>query len=163
MTPRALPVLLAAALAGCAANSAGGPGVPVREVGRSAYCNTPDEMPRAQILSGAAAVGAWQSARGVELVPAASIRDRPHILVELGPRPTGGYHLALEPVASIVDGRLAVVATLHSPPAGAMVSQAITSPCVLGELAPGPYHGVEVRNTAGETWIAAPAPAGSPR
>lgn len=163
MIARVLAGALLAGLAACAGNASRSGEVAVREVGRSAFCNTPDAFPRAQILSGSAAVAAWQARRGIQLVPAESIKDRPHVLVELGPRPTGGYGLVLDPRATIVEGRLAVVATLNSPGPGAMVSQALTSPCALGELEPGPYHGVEVRDAQGAVWIAAPPGNGSAR
>jgi hypothetical protein len=57
------------------------------------------------------------------------------LLVEMGQRPTAGYALALAaPEVRVVDGVATVAVRFDAPPAGAMVAQVVTSPCLLVRL-----------------------------
>jgi hypothetical protein len=62
------------------------------------------------------------------------------VLVAMGVRPTGGYALALaDPEVKLADGVATIVVRFEGPPPGAMVTQALTSPCLLIRL---PREGV---------------------
>jgi hypothetical protein len=134
----------------------------VREVGRSLYCNTEAADTAAYLFADAAAVQAWQASRGLNLVAAGALADAPHALVEMGQRPTGGYGLAVSRAAVLRGELLILSATFISPGPDRMVSQALTSPCVLVRLPPGRYSTVEVQDQAGAARATGKAmPAGS--
>jgi hypothetical protein len=153
---RAVALLLTAMVAGCAALAPGAT-LEVREAGRSPYCNTPGEAARAALLPGAAAVLAWQAARGITLVDVGSLAAGPYALVEMGLRSTGGYDLTVSPEATLRGDELVLQAAFSGPAPGSMVTQALSSPCVLLRLPPGDYAAVEVRDASG-TLLAAGGP-----
>jgi len=141
-------LLLAGALAGCCCLSAREASLEVREVARSGYCNTPGDAPRVQLLAGAQAVMDWQRARGTALAAAEQLAPATYAVVEHGARSTGGYGITV--TRGEVRGELAVLqVTFVAPAPGAMTTQALSAPCVLVQLPPGSYAGVEVRDAAG--------------
>ena len=144
---RAAPAC-AAALAACAAIAPGAP-LEVREVARGQYCNTPGDATAAGLLPDAAAVLELQAVRGIALLAADAIAPAPHALVETGLRSTGGYAVAVEPAATIRDGHVVLIANFTQPAPGSLRTQALSSPCVLVQLPPGDYAGVEVRDAGG--------------
>lgn len=107
----------------------------VSELARSAQCNSASEAAAITRLPDLAAVLAWQQQRGVTLV-SGELPQGPFALVEMGQRATGGYGLAISRLAGRRGGTLILRATFIAPPADAMVSQALTSPCVLVGLPP---------------------------
>jgi hypothetical protein len=135
-------------LAACAAIAPGAP-LEVREAARSTYCNTPGDAPAAGLLPDVAAVLELQAARGIVLLAEDAIAPAPHALVEMGMRSTGGYAVAVAPAASVQDGHVVLVATFTQPQPGSLRTQALSSPCVLVQLPPGDYAGVEVRDAGG--------------
>lgn len=152
---RIATVLLALALSGCGFQPAkvfsSYAQIEVREVARSQYCNTPGEETRVVLLAGAQAVLDWQAARAVTLAGPETLTQTSYALIETGTRPTGGYSLAVARSA-VLRGPLVILnATFFSPAAGAMRTQAITSPCVLVQLPAGRYTSVEVQDPSGTT------------
>jgi len=146
-------LLLALALAGCGFKPAkifsSYAQIEVREVGRSLYCNTPGEEVQALLLPGVQAVVDWQTARGVMLAGPESLTQAPHVVVETGVRPTGGYSLAVARSAMLRGELVILQATFFSPAAGTLRTQALSSPCALVQLPPGRYTTVEVRDAGG--------------
>lgn len=70
--------------------------------------------------------------------------SREHILiVGLGQKPTGGFGLTLAN-SQIVDDRLQLTVFLRRPPADGMVSQALTTPCVVLAITPEHWESLEV-------------------
>ena len=150
---RAATLLCALVLSGCGFQPAkvfsSYAQIEVREVARSQYCNTPGEATRVALLAGAQAVLDWQAARGVTLAGPESLTQTSYALIETGTRPTGGYSLAVTRSA-VLRGPLVILnATFFSPSAGAMRTQAISSPCVLVQLPAGRYASVEVQDPSG--------------
>jgi hypothetical protein len=145
---RAAALLLAPAVAGCAAL---GPATALEalEAGRSPYCNTPDAEARAALLSDAAAVLAWQAGRGITLLDAGPAAPGPYALVEMGVRSTGGYDVTVSSDATLRGDVVMLRATFSVPAPGSLRTQALSSPCVLVRLPPGRYATVEVRDRAG--------------
>jgi hypothetical protein len=167
MTPRvrlrcALPAVLA--LAACAGRQAGEP-LEVREAARHTYCQTPGDVVQVALLPDAQAVADWQRGRGIELVGADALARAPYALVEMGLRPTGGYGLEPAARARLRDGLVVLEVVFTAPAPGSLRTQALSSPCVLVQLPPGRYSGVEVRDPAGvlrASSSAVPPPSGSP-
>ncbi len=112
----------------------------VLEAARSLRCKAPDDIPRVTLLADRVAVAQWQQQRGVQLQGNEAIAEAPHALVDFGRKPSGGYGLAITRKAVLhEDGRLFLRGTFLEPAQGAMVTQEITSPCVLVKL---PRQGV---------------------
>lgn len=145
---RAAALLLAPALAGCAA-FATATTLEVREAGRSPYCNTPGEAARAALLPDAAAVLEWQAARGITLVDGESLAAGPYALVEMGLRSTGGYEVTVSPDATLRGDEVVLQATFSVPAPGSLRTQALSSPCALVRLPAGRYATVDVRDRSG--------------
>ncbi|WP_166264181.1 protease complex subunit PrcB family protein [Marinobacter caseinilyticus] len=71
--------------------------------------------------------------------------SREHLLVvALGNKPTGGYGLTLES-ASYQDESLVITAKLRQPPAGAAVTQVLTTPCVVLAIAAEGWGNIKVQ------------------
>lgn len=121
----------------------------VREVGRSRHCNADRVDPAAYLFPDAAGVAAWQAPRSLSLLPADAPADAPYVLVELGDRATGGYGIAVSRAAVLRGELLILSATFVSPGPGSIVTQALTSPCVLVRLPPGRYSAVEIQDQTG--------------
>lgn len=62
------------------------------------------------------------------------------ILVEGGQRPTGGYGFSIAQTATIDNDTLYLTGQWSQPSAGAIVTQAVTSPCVLLAAPAGQYQ-----------------------
>lgn len=72
------------------------------------------------------------------------------ILIEMGSRSTGGYGLALaEPTALLRDGELEVIVEWSEPQPGMLLTQAITSPCLLLRVPGADYRRIVVRDRQG--------------
>lgn len=70
--------------------------------------------------------------------------EQEHILViGLGQKPTGGFGLTLAN-SEIVDGTFRVTVFLRRPPADAVVSQALTTPCAVLAITPDHWDRLEV-------------------
>jgi len=110
------------------------PPVEVSEVARSSQCATPGADAQVTRLADAAAVQAWQQARGIELAP---LPRGPFALVEMGERPTGGYGFAISRIAGRRGDALVLHATFVAPRADDMTTQALTQPCVLVSIPDG--------------------------
>lgn len=123
--------------------------IEVREVGRSLYCNAPGQEVTARLFSGAAAVLGWMDARSVRLSAKDLLADVPYAVIEMGQRNTGGYGVAVSRAAVLRGELLILSATFVSPDPDRMVTQALTSPCVLVQLPPGRYSTVEVQDQTG--------------
>lgn len=72
------------------------------------------------------------------------------LLITMGQRPTGGYLLDLaRPSAVVISNRIIVYLTWFKPPAGAILPQVITSPCILLSLPKGDYSSIQVKDQTG--------------
>jgi hypothetical protein len=148
------PLLLAAvaaALGACAGAPFGGGGTPVevQEIGRSLYCNSATDQTTAAFLPDPPAVLDWQAARGITLAAADALVPATYVLVEMGTRPTGGYGIAVARGAELRGEALMLNATFIAPAPGAILTQAVSSPCALVRLPPGRYATVDVRDETG--------------
>ena len=77
--------------------------------------------------------------------------DREHILiVGLGPKPTGGFGLTLAN-SRIVDDTFRLIVFLRRPPADAVVSQALTTPCAVLAITPDHWDTLEVNGNGLDT------------
>lgn len=77
--------------------------------------------------------------------------DREHLLiVGLGQKPTGGFGLTLAS-SQIVDATLRLTVFLRRPPADAVVTQALTTPCAVLAITPRHWDQIEVNGNGLET------------
>lgn len=146
-------ILLTAGAAGCAFKPAkifsSYTNLEVSEVGRSLLCNAGSANTAVYLFSDAAGVEAWQSSRGLNLIPADAPAYSPYAVIEIGDRPTGGHGLAVSR-AAVLRGELVILsATFVSPAPDRLVTQVLTSPCVLVRLPPGRYGAIEVQDQNG--------------
>jgi hypothetical protein len=68
----------------------------------------------------------------------------------MGQKPTGGFGLTLAN-SQIVDGTFRMTVFLRRPPADAVVSQALTTPCVVLAITPEHWQRVEVNGNGMDT------------
>jgi len=73
------------------------------------------------------------------------------IQINMGLKPTGGYSLALtEDVYISKDNWVVIGLRWNIPPKGAMLTQALTSPCLLVAIPKRKYEGISVIDQTGE-------------
>ncbi len=149
--------------------------VEVSEIRRYGNCVTNGEAAAVTLLADEAALQAWQTARGIDLIAAASgglLPPGPFAVVEHGSRATGGYGLLISRRAYQDGHNLRLTASFLSPRivsgAGEVRGNIATSPCVLVQLPPGNYDRVSVVDPSGKRraqylppvpGVAVPAPA----
>ena len=153
---KALALMLAPALAGCALFSSIRE-VSVREVAQSPYCNTAGKSVQVSLLPDAGTVVSLQALRGIALLDDESPGEGPFALVEMGVRPTGGYRIEVSKTALVRGDHVSLEATFYAP-RGGLQTQALSSPCVLVALPPGSYAKVEVRDSSGVVRAQSSAP-----
>jgi hypothetical protein len=77
--------------------------------------------------------------------------DREHVLVVgLGQKPTGGYGLTLAN-SRIIGDTLKITVILRRPPADAMVTQVLTTPCAVMAVTPRHWDTIEVAGNGLDT------------
>ena len=132
-------LLLAAAavLAGCASSKARGPSsTTATTVRASPTCGGDIAGPSAHWI---ATEGELRAAMGMGGVfgeaPPVDFKKEGVLAIYMGQRPTGGYSLSLQdPAVPIANGVGTVTVKFEEPPPGAMVTQVLTSPCLLVKL-----------------------------
>ena len=109
--------------------------VDVSEVARLQQCSTSGREATLEVLAGPQAVGTWEAARGVKLVPDSSLLPAGlYAVAELGERNTGGYALLISRQGALKDQVLDLKASFMSPSVSGMATQVLTSPCTLVAL-----------------------------
>ena len=123
-----------------------GPGeVKVRELRRSLLCGTPSEAAVVRYFPTVEALTSWDSEDILHLDRIELPSDRAFVLVEQGRRQTGGYSIELRKTARVDEqGTLHMSAEWLEPGEDRMVTQIITSLCVLASVKPEPYTRVEL-------------------
>jgi hypothetical protein len=91
-----------------------------------------------QVLADTGAVRLWERSHGVRLNTGFLDAGR-YVLVEMGRHSTGGYGIAVSSEARRSGSTLELNATFFTPAPDAMVTQMLTSPCVLVRLPAGDY------------------------
>lgn len=143
-------MLATCVLGGCASGSDWfGESTTVAEVGRALACGTVGTKPRLQLLADAGAVRLWERSHGLRLNTGFLDAGR-YALVEMGRHSTGGYGIAVSSKARRSGNTLALIATFSSPAPDAMVTQMLTSPCVLVRLPAGDYTRLELLDQDGQ-------------
>ncbi len=118
--------------------------IEVNEVYSQTQCGTQGRESRLSLLPDRAAV----QALGLGVEPEQLHAPGPYVLVEMGERRSGGYKLAVSRQADQLGSLVRLYATFISPPKSAMVTMALSSPCVLVAL-PQPAEAVELIDQAG--------------
>lgn len=135
----AIGVLAPCALSGCVTGSGWfGEPTKVAEVGRAVACGTAGAEARLQLFTDTGAVRLWERSHGVRLNTGFLDAGR-YALVEMGRHSTGGYGIAVSSEARRSGSTLELNATFFTPAPDAMVTQMLTSPCVLVRLPVGDY------------------------
>ncbi len=97
-----------------------------------------------------AALGAGGVFGGEAASPAIDFAKEGVLAIFMGQRTTGGYGLALhDPAVTIADGVGTVVVRFEEPAPGMMVTQVLTSPCLLLRMPRGGLREVRVVDPAG--------------
>ncbi|HEX7004454.1 MAG TPA: protease complex subunit PrcB family protein [Trueperaceae bacterium] len=103
----------------------------------------------------------WNRAHGSQLqvppVPDADFSRETVVALFLGTKPTGGYAIEVERV-SLVDGDLFIDVAIREPGAGAITTQAITSPWVMVRILRGGIDTAWIREAGSERLIGAAVP-----
>ncbi len=118
--------------------------VAVEEVRRAQVCNSPTDQAAVTLFPDLAAAHAWEASRGVALIGDAPLPDGPYALVEMGTRNTGGYGVAVSRTAGRNGDVLILKATFIAPAADRMVTEMISSPCVLVSLPQAHYAEIQL-------------------
>lgn len=144
-----LSLFAVAALAGCSLLHLGSSAHGVSVVGKTEYCGTPSQASEVHYFSDPDAFGNWINYRDVNGFNAGMAKNG-ILVVGMGQRPTGGYHLRLEGKhTGIKNGVLNITFDWHAPRLDAAVSQALTSECLAVKLPKGSYKTVKVRDQLG--------------
>ena len=112
-----------------------------RLLGEWQHCPAPADALQAQPITIAEA----QQLSGGSIAEGHSL-----ILVQLGEKPNGGYRLTLNG-ASFADSTVHLNIDISSPQSGQMVTQALTSPCLLAELPLAEINHIVLRAPSGQT------------
>ena len=140
-------ILIVASVAGCAVNrSATAEGAPLaRQVTESDHCGL--AAPGLVYVSNAEELSQLSKLPSGKLALKqlrAIAFEREHLLlVSLGQKTTGGYGLTLQSTA-IVDDVLELMVEVRRPAAGAMVTQALTTPCAVIAISPDDWEQLRV-------------------
>ena len=165
MSAYRVPVLagLAAAtltLTTACADMASNERIPVETLYSGSNCGGDQEGPRLRVITDHEQFQAERDAMFRHVVggdhadrlAAPDFNDTIAVLVTMGQRPTGGYRLALrEPRAAIDNGTVELPITWQEPDEDAMVTQAITSPCLMVTLPRQDYDTISAVDQDGET------------
>lgn len=120
----------------------------VAELRRALLCGTQSEAPVVHLFDSVEALKAWDSGDRLQLDRVELPTDRSFVLLEQGRRQTGGYTVELRKTGEVTEtGVLQLQADWLEPAPDRMVTQIITSLCVLAAVAPQPYTRVEVRDS----------------
>ena len=72
------------------------------------------------------------------------------VFIQMGQRPTGGYGIELaEPHATLDDGEALIRLRWIEPAPGAIVTQIVTSPCLIVSLPKGAYESIAITDEGG--------------
>jgi len=140
-------VLAVGLTVGCTVNrEVTGDGAPLaRQMTASDQCGLGSEgLTYLSEAEGLAQLAGWPM-QNLSMTPLRALDfTREHILiVGLGQKPTGGFGLTLAN-SKIVDDTLRLTVFLRSPPADAVVSQALTTPCAVLAISPDHWQSLEV-------------------
>lgn len=151
MTVLALAIVL---VAGCAVNrSATATGAPLaRQVTESDHCGlTAPGLVYIDSASDLDKLGRLPSGNlAMKKLRAIDLESEHLVLVGLGQKSTGGYGLTLAS-AEITDGVLELTLEVRSPTPGAMVTQALTTPCAILAITPKDWKQIRVSSEGLET------------
>jgi hypothetical protein len=77
--------------------------------------------------------------------------DAEHVVtIQMGQKPTGGYGIELaEPDATLKDGEALIRLRWVEPPPGSIVTQILTSPCLIVSLPKGAYEKITITDENG--------------
>lgn len=117
-------------------------------------CGGEASAPTARWISNEGALRAALGAGGVfgveAVSPAVDFAKEGVLAIHMGQRTTGGYGLALhDPTVTIADHVGTVVVRFEEPAPGMMVTQVLTSPCLLLRMTRGSLREVRVVDPAG--------------
>lgn len=146
-----LLMIASVVIAGCSALHLGQSTSGVTVVGDSTYCGTPSQASEVHYFADPEAFQNWIDYRNVSGFDREMARNGV-LIVEMGQRPTGGYHISLEGKnTGIKNNVLTIAMNWHAPRLDAAVSQALISQCVALNLPPGQYRKVNVVDQLGNS------------
>ncbi|HEX4896183.1 MAG TPA: protease complex subunit PrcB family protein [Solimonas sp.] len=116
----------------------------VEEISRAGNCGGSGGDAWVKAFPGPEALRAWQGQAGLFMPGMDTLHAGGYVLIGMGQRNSGGYGLAVSREATERDGVLRLQATFLVPSAGRMVTQMITSPCVLVRVPASGWRAVEV-------------------
>jgi hypothetical protein len=147
-----IALALAALGVACAAHRHGA--VKATVVRQAAQCGGEAEGPSARWIASEGALRAALGSGGLfgaeELTPPVDFAKEGVLAVYMGQRRTGGYRLVLhEPEVVVADRVATVVVRFEEPSPGMMVTQVLTSPCLLVRMTREGLREVRVVDPAG--------------
>lgn len=75
------------------------------------------------------------------------------VWIDMGLKPSGGYSLSLAAPAATVSAGVAIITVRwRQPRPGSVVTQQLTSPCLLLKLVRDNYHTIQIIDEAGRLW-----------
>lgn len=120
------------------------------ELRRALVCGTPTEAAVVRYFDSVEALTQWDSADTLQLGRLDLPTDKDFLLIEQGERKTGGYSLELNENADVdADGVLSLTGEWLEPGQDRMVTQIITSLCVLVAIKPAEYTKVVISDKNG--------------
>ena len=127
----------------------------VTELRRALLCGTPAEQSEVQLFDSVQALKDWDVNNKLQLDRITLPDDKSFVLLEQGRRQTGGYTVELRKTGTVNEaGVLQLKADWLEPGPDRIVTQIITSLCVLATVEAQPYTRVEVMDGSGELRVA---------
>ncbi len=122
--------------------------VDVRELRRALLCGTPTEEAVVRLFDTVEELRAWDDQDNLRLDRVELPADKSFVVLEQGLRRTGGYSVELRRKASVDEqGTLRLQADWLEPLPDRVVTQMMTSLCVLVAVDAQPYRQVEVQDS----------------
>lgn len=138
-----LLALTLTSLAACAGDDAGSRTMTAETVATGGQCGGSRAEPQLKVATSEADYAEFldTGARAESDAPAPNFEQQVAVFMAMGQKPTGGYRLSLrDKEVTIEQGTATIPVTWQSPPSDAMVTQALTSPCLVVTLPRGDYQ-----------------------
>lgn len=154
-----LLALAAGSVVACSGNQAEPGTAAAKTVARGSHCGGSRDEPQLEVATNEDAYMALldKGARTNRDAPTPDFEQEIAVYMGMGQKPTGGYGLALrdEPV-TIRDSTATIPVAWRTPASDAVVTQALTSPCLVVTLPKGDYRQVRAVDADGKERLRAP-------
>lgn len=156
----AAALIISGCMAAAATDAPNSDGLPVEKIWQGSQCGCQASQPVAVWVADQNNLEALAQNYRLHALEAVMAQRRPDwnrealVLIHMGLKPTGGFALELaEPVAPVYRDTAVITLQWRHPGPGSIVTQQITSPCLVLKLAKGTYGAIEIRDETGRVRV----------